>query len=142
MDCKIAENPSIVESLEWSISLLRILNFLYSGILCISGKNLTDGGVHYYKVLLYIISCCLNIIISYDKTWFWFFFPFTGKGLDKDHQSSPFKPALLTVVDIEKKYFLIWILLWTIIFPRRNKKPRKFACDEKKKHYLYLSSFV
>jgi len=26
-----------------------------------------------------------------------------GKGLDKDHQSSPFKPALLTVVDIEKK---------------------------------------
>ena len=33
------------------------------------------------------------------------FFPFTGKGLDKDHQSSPFKPALLTVVDIEKKTF-------------------------------------
>jgi len=31
-----------------------------------------------------------------------------------------------------KKNFLIWILLWTIIFPRRNKKPRKFACDEKK----------
>ena len=83
MDCKIAENPSIVESLEWSISLIRILNLLYSGILCNSGKNLTDGGVHYYKVLLYIISCCLNITISYDKTWFWFFFHLQAKDWTK-----------------------------------------------------------
>jgi len=136
------ENPSIVESLEWSISLLRILNPLYSGILCNSGKNLTDEGVHYYKVLLCIISCCLNIIISYDKDMILiFFFHLQAKDWTKIIKvlllNQPFSQSLTL-----KKNFLIWILLWTIIFPRRNKKPRKFACDDKKKHYLYLSSFV
>ena len=47
------ENPSIVENLEWSIWLLRVFNLQNSGIPGNSGKILTDGGVHYYNILLH-----------------------------------------------------------------------------------------
>ena len=53
MDCKILENPSIVESLELSIFLLRVFDLQNSGIPRNSGKILIDERIHYYEVLLY-----------------------------------------------------------------------------------------
>jgi len=51
----------------------------------------------------------------------------------KDHQSSPFKPALLTVVvAIEKKNnFSSEFFYGPSFFHEETKKTRKFACDEK-----------
>jgi len=65
-----------------------------------------------------------------------------GKGLDKDHQSSPFKPALLTVVDIEKKTFSSEFFYGPSFFHEETKNRENLHVMKKKKHYLYLSSFV
>ena len=71
------------------------------------------------------------------KTWFWFFFPFTGKGLDKDHQSSPFKPALLTVVDIEKKLSHLNSFM-DHHFSTKKQKTAKICMWWQKKNIIYI----
>ena len=53
MDCKIVENPSIVENNEWSFLFFRVFDLQNSGIPRNSGKILIDERIHYYEVLLY-----------------------------------------------------------------------------------------
>jgi len=60
-----------------------------------------------------------------------------GKGLDKDHQSSPFKPALLTVVDIEKKTFSSEFFYGPSFFHEETKKKRE-NLHVMKKNIIYI----
>jgi len=66
----------------------------------------------------------------------------------KDHQSSPFKPALLTVVFAIKKKKLSHLNSFMdhhFSTKKQEKKTREnlhVMKKKQKKHYLYLSSFV
>ena len=70
VDCKIVENPFMLENLEWSISLLRVFNLQNSGIPRNSEKILTGGGVYYYVVLLYFLVRYKGFIqIPIEGSW-------------------------------------------------------------------------
>ena len=66
------------------------------------------------------------------QVWFWFLFTYLFSGLDKKiikvlllNQLFSYQSSLLKKNPAKIQTFLIWILLWTIIFPRRNKKKRE-----------------